>query len=195
VFSPIKQNVWEWCVVDIGIGEKLKQLRLRNNLTQEELASRCELSKGFISQVERGLTSPSIATLVDILECLGSSLNEFFTDPANVQIVYRQEDIYTAQDDELGYKINWIVPNAQKNTMEPIIVRLRQKGRTEEHKPYPGEVFGYVTAGTVTLHVGSKYWRVKKGDCFYFVASESYYLENTTTQDTVVLWVTSPPNF
>jgi len=184
-----------WYVVQVEIGEKLKQLRLQNELTQEDLGSRCDLSKGFISQVERGLTSPSIATLVDILECLGSNLNEFFQDPINVKTVYRQEDIYSAQDDELGYKINWIVPNAQKHTMEPITVRLRSKGRTEEHKPYPGEVFGYVTAGTVILHVGKQHWRVKKGDCFYFVASEVYYLENTATQDAVVLWVTSPPNF
>ena len=56
------------------IGEKIKRLRIRNQLTQEELANRCELSKGFISQVERDLTSPSITTLLDILECLGTNI-------------------------------------------------------------------------------------------------------------------------
>ena len=45
------------------IGEKIKELRIERGLTQEELADRAELSKGFISQVERDLTSPSIATL------------------------------------------------------------------------------------------------------------------------------------
>ncbi len=45
------------------IGEKIKQLRMQHRLTQEELANRCELSKGFISQLERDLTSPSISTL------------------------------------------------------------------------------------------------------------------------------------
>lgn len=48
-------------------------------MTQEELADRCELTKGFISQVERDLTSPSIATLVDILEGLGTNLKDFFS--------------------------------------------------------------------------------------------------------------------
>ena len=57
----------------MNIGEKLKELRTQRNLTQEELADRCELSKGFISQVERDLASPSIATLTDLLECLGSA--------------------------------------------------------------------------------------------------------------------------
>lgn len=43
------------------IGKKIKELRIAKQLTQEELADRCELSKGFISQLERDLTSPSIA--------------------------------------------------------------------------------------------------------------------------------------
>ena len=49
--------------MSIQIGEKIKELRIRNGLTQEELADRAELSKGFISQLERDLTSPSISTL------------------------------------------------------------------------------------------------------------------------------------
>ena len=53
------------------IGSKIRELRILNGLTQEELADRSELSKGFISQVENDLTSPSISTLEDILQCLG----------------------------------------------------------------------------------------------------------------------------
>ena len=64
----------------MDIGEKLRLMRLQKGLTQEELADRCELSKGFISQVERNLASPSIATLTDMLECLGSSLPAFFNE-------------------------------------------------------------------------------------------------------------------
>ena len=67
------------------IGKKIKMLRNINNLTQEELASRCDLTKGYISQLENDLTSPSIATLVDILEVLGSNLNEFFSSDTIVE--------------------------------------------------------------------------------------------------------------
>ena len=52
------------------LGEKIKELRNKQGLTQEELADRAELSKGFISQLERDMTSPSIATLEDLLQCL-----------------------------------------------------------------------------------------------------------------------------
>ncbi len=61
----------------MNIGAKLKELRTLKGLTQEELADRAELSKGFISQLERDLTSPSIATLMDILQCLGTTIGEF----------------------------------------------------------------------------------------------------------------------
>ena len=50
----------------MDIGKKLKELRLQNELTLGDLASRSELTKGFLSQVERNLTTPSIATLADL---------------------------------------------------------------------------------------------------------------------------------
>lgn len=62
------------------IGDKIKRMRIEKGLTQEELANRCELSKGFISQLENDITSPSIATLIDVLEILGTNLKEFFSD-------------------------------------------------------------------------------------------------------------------
>lgn len=61
----------------MDIGAKIKLLRVKNQLTLEELANRSELTKGFLSQVERNLTSPSIATLEDILEALGTTLENF----------------------------------------------------------------------------------------------------------------------
>ena len=68
------------------IGEKIRRLRIEKQLTQEELANRCELSKGFISQVENDLTSPSIATLIDILEILGTNLTEFFSEASEEKV-------------------------------------------------------------------------------------------------------------
>lgn len=62
----------------VEIGKKIKQYRLKLDLTQEELAQRTELTKGYISQLENDLCSPSIATLEDILHILGVSLQEFF---------------------------------------------------------------------------------------------------------------------
>ena len=83
------------------IGEKIKQYRVLSGLTQEELADRTELSKGFISQVERDLTSPSIATLMDILQTLGVSVSEFFNEEQEPQIVFGKEDYFEKEDTQL----------------------------------------------------------------------------------------------
>ena len=62
----------------IDIGHRIRQLRYKNDLTLEELASRTELTKGFLSQLENNLTSPSLQTLEDIAEALGTTLSRFF---------------------------------------------------------------------------------------------------------------------
>ena len=72
------------------IGAKIKHLRLQYQLTQEELANRCELTKGFISQLENDLNSPSISTLTDILAALGTNLKDFFNEEEEPQIVFKK---------------------------------------------------------------------------------------------------------
>lgn len=177
------------------IGEKIKQLRMKNGLTQQELANRCELSKGFISQVERDLTSPSIATLVDILECLGTNLKDFFNETNDEKIIFKKDDIFVQENDDLGYHIEWIVPNAQKNHMEPIIITLEPGGRSEEDDPHDGEEFGYVLLGSVYIHLGNRKFRAKKGESFYLRPNAVHYISNETKKKAVVLWVSTPPSF
>ena len=113
----------------MDIGEKLRLLRIRRGLTQEDMADRCELSKGFISQVERNLASPSIATLTDMLECLGSSLSQFFSEDKDEKTVFTPQDMFVKEDEQLCGSITWLVPDAQKNTMEPDVRASTASGR------------------------------------------------------------------
>ncbi|TDT72366.1 XRE family transcriptional regulator [Hypnocyclicus thermotrophus] len=175
------------------IGKKLKRLRQEKYLTQDELARRCELSKGFISQLERDLTSPSIATLMDILESLGSNLKEFFNEDEEEKIVFSKEDVFEAEEED--YKIEWIIPNAQKNSMEPIIVELEPGGKYKEDSAHEGEEFGYVLNGTVIVHIGSKKYKAKKGESFYYKANKNHYISNPGKTKARVIWVSNPPMF
>ena len=176
------------------IGYKLKTLRIAKGLTQEELADRAELSKGFISQVERDLTSPSISTLVDILQCLGTNLRDFFNNEEDEQIVFKQTDYFEKKDEELGNLIEWIIPNAQKNEMEPIRLTLNPGGSTYPDLPHEGEEFGYVISGNIQIHIGSKVHKAKKGESFYITPSGKHYIEAGKT-GAVLIWVSSPPSF
>ena len=175
----------------MDIGKKLKELRLQNDLTLGDLASRSELTKGFLSQVERNLTTPSIATLADIVEALGSNLSEFFHEEEEKQIVFSNQDFFVDEQDE--YQIEWVIPNAQKNQMEPILLKLEPGGSTDPDNPHEGEEFGYVLNGAVTIHLGNKVYRAKKGETFYYVSGKQHYL--TSKVGATVLWISSPPTF
>ena len=177
----------------MNLGDKLKQLRLQNDFTQEELADRCELTKGYISQLENDLTSPSIATLVDILSALGTTLQDFFTEEAEVQVVFKEKDYVEKQDDYLIKK--WLVVNAQKNLLEPLKICLKPNGSTEEDVPHEGEEFGYVLEGEIVLHLGNKKYVCKKGDTFYYKADKKHYVINTKQKDAVFIWISCPPTF
>lgn len=175
------------------LGTKIKRLRLQNNLTQEELADRCELTKGYISQLENELTSPSITTLEDILNALGTTFADFFKDEKEEKVVFTEAEFIEKVADM--HKIEWLVPNAQKNEMEPIRVTVEPHTTLEEDVPHEGEEFGYVISGRVWLHIGQAAYCVKKGEVFYFTSDKPHRLENRTNEKAVVLWVASPPTF
>ncbi len=179
----------------MDIGLKIKRQRLALNLTQEELADRTELSKSFISQVERNITSPSIATLVDILTALGTDLKEFFDDAADRQIVFHDADYFEKVDEDAGLKTEWIIPNAQRNEMEPIRVTLKAGSTTRIADPHEGELFGYVLMGNIIIHIGQQTFKAKKGESFYFRPTARHYIEASGKSGATFIWVSTPPSF
>ncbi len=179
----------------MDIGKKIKQLRILKGLTQEELGDRCELSKGFISQLERDLTSPSIATLMDILQVLGTDLPEFFSKEEETQIVFTNADYFEKEDPELKNAIEWLIPNAQKNMMEPIKVTLSNGGKTYPDNPHEGEEFGFVLSGNIRIHLGNKVYKAGKGDSFYYTPSASHYIDCVSKGGAEFIWISTPPTF
>ena len=179
----------------MDIGNKLKELRVLKGLTQEELADRSELSKGFISQLERNLTSPSITTLMDILQCLGTSIGEFFNEAPDEQIVFGKQDYFVKEDTEYKNEIKWIIPNAQKNSMEPIRLTLAPGGSTYPDLPHEGEEFGYILSGSIVIHLGTRTFKAKKGESFYITPNQNHYITASEKTGATLIWVSTPPSF
>lgn len=178
----------------MDIGGKIRTLRKTAGLTLEELASRSELTKGFLSQLERNLTSPSIASLEDILEALGTSLSEFFQEEQDEQIVFKKDDFFV--DEQEGYSISWIVPNAQKNEMEPLLLKLKPGAVSMKVSNHEGEEFGYVLRGTVRLErEEGKPLVVHTGETFYLDGRTSHQIRNIGHALAEVLWISTPPVF
>lgn len=175
------------------IGRKIKQYRLQLDLTQEELAQRTELTKGYISQLENDLCSPSIATLQDILNILGVSLQEFFTEPKEEKIVYTPNDYFVSKN---GNGTNtWLIPNSQIKEMEPIILTLPQGGECEERYPFEGEEFGYVLQGKVEIVTAREKYKLNEGDSFSIDGKKQHTIRNVNKGESKVLWITTPSNF
>ncbi len=179
----------------LRIGEKLRKLRMESGLTQEELASRSYLTKGFISQVERDLTSPSIATLKSILDVLGVELSEFFRDVETNSVVGAEKHRILSSTSTDDCEIYYLLPKATGRLMDPVLVRLKQGARTPEEDSHAGEEFGFVLRGRITLWLDRQAYRLKNGDCFYFKSSVRHFVENVGKTNAEVLWIISPTRF
>ena len=103
----------------MDLGKKIKRMRNQKGLTQEELADRCELTKGYISQLENNLNSPSIATLTDILSALGSNLAEFFREETEEKVKVI-EDVFAGRvdDDITGFFVLIVKKDRQTELLQ-----------------------------------------------------------------------------
>lgn len=177
----------------MDIGDKIKSLRLQYSMTQEDLADRCELTKGYISQLENNLTSPSIETLKDILSVLGTNLKQFFSEEAEEKIVFGENDFIEKSTNEMKFK--WLIPGSQKNMMEPCIMSLKAGKATTKDLPHDGEEFGYVIEGDIVLRLGSREYHCSKNNAFYYRCDRIHYIENTGKKAAKIIWISTPPNF
>jgi transcriptional regulator with XRE-family HTH domain len=178
------------------IGHKLKRLRVINSLTQGELASRTDLSKGFISQIENDAASPSIATLEDILEVLGTSPNEFFSDIDSFEkVVYSKSDRVLTPDSNKKFQIELLIPGFGKRKMDPVLVSIKPHEESFKDPVHEGEELGFLLKGKIELHLEDKTYTLTEGDCFYFAADKKHSITNRGKQTAQILWVVTPPIF
>lgn len=175
------------------IGYKIKEKRIQLGLTQEELANRCELTKGYISQLENDKTDPSIQTLAIILDVLGISFKDFFSnDPIEDKVVYHKHEIFVKE--EANYNLLWPISNAQNKNMEPMFLELFKGGKTDLFDPFEGDVYGYLLEGSINLCLANKLYKITAGESFYFTANYTYLIENDS-EYTKIIMISTPPHF
>jgi transcriptional regulator with XRE-family HTH domain len=169
-------------------------MRLAHQLTQEELAVRAGVTKGFISQLERNKSSVSLETLEAVLEVLGERLSSFFSTDARQPFVFGRQD-RTALDDRGCDKFELLVPNSTTMAMEPVRMVLGPGQRFGPHTPHNGEEFGYVIRGRLSISLGRRSMVAKAGDSFSYKASQEHAFRNVGRSPAEVLFVTWPPQF
>ncbi len=124
---------------------------------------------------------------------LGITPQRFFAEQKEEKIVFTHSDFFESQNGD-GTNI-WLIPNSQKNEMEPIILILPENGSSDIRYPFEGEEFGYVLEGKIMIIAGDYSYKAKRGDAFYITGNKEHKIVNISSGRSKVLWVTTPSNF
>ena len=178
----------------LRVGARIRGLRRSHGLTQEELAHRSNLTKGFISQLERDLTSPSLESLLEILETLDTDIVRFFQGHQEGRIVFGAADSRNAATYPEVRAFELMVPGAANRNMESALVTM-EPGESVAEEAHAGEEFGYVLKGKVQVTYGEKRAAAKRGEWFYFASDRNHRVANPYKKRAKLLWVSTPPSF
>ncbi|RKJ27017.1 XRE family transcriptional regulator, partial [Butyricicoccus sp. 1XD8-22] len=149
-----------------------------------------DLTKGYISQLERDLNSPSIDTLFSILEVLGTTPRDFFDDPnGEEKIVYTENDQTSYFDEEKKYEIKWLIPTSNEKEMEPVYLTLEKNGEYKLFEPSLAETFIYVLKGRIRVVIGEEEYIASEGNAIYYEASSNHQVFNAHNGKTELLLV------
>ena len=173
------------------IGKKLRRLRKSKALTLEELASRANLTKGFLSQVERDKASPSVAALKQVLDVMGEDISSFFQDiEVPERNVFKKEERELTEEDIAGVRKLLLTPDIQYRELDPYYVVIEPGNRLTSDDFDDEEIFGYLLKGELWLKVNGDENRVEEEDVVYLFPDNEFVLENRGEGEAVLIMVT-----
>lgn len=178
------------------LGANLKKLRVERGLTLDRLASLSELTRGYLSLVERGLKTPSIAALLRLASALDVHVAQLFdlnAVPAPHYTLQRATDVAQGEAGVAG-----LLPLASgraRKAMEPFLIHPPmagdKKARPIHWAHHGGEEMVFVVSGSITVKLGTEELLMEKGDCLYFSGEERHDLRSVGTSRAEVLVVVS----
>lgn len=182
--------------VDREIGAGLRRLRRARRLSLVDLAARTNLSIGFLSQIERGKSSPTLRALAGVADALGVGLGDLFpaAEPAGDQTatIMRGQARSELQLWRSGIRKQLLTPQTEGAKLNLYLVEMEPGASTgDELYTHHGEEAGLVTQGAMLLGVESESWTLQVGDSFRFLSSRPHRFANAVDGVTRVLWVNS----
>lgn len=183
---------------DIWFGMQLRTLRKAAKLSMTELARKSNLSVGMISQIERGLASPSIRSLRQISDALGVPPAQFFDDGKQPPLeemgkIVRKDARRQLFLSNNGVEKQLLTPDLDGAT-EMLLVRVLPGGTSgPEHYVHKGEDAGVLLTGRLDLWIDGHRHELRAGDSFRFKSNLPHRFENSSDETTDVVWVITPP--
>lgn len=178
------------------MGAQLRSLRRARRLTLREIGARAELSESFLSQLERGQTGVTIASLQRIAGALGVEVSDLFAaDSSRRPRVIRARERQLVGWGRLGRKA-FLTPKPFE-FLEVVVAEIEPGGSTGD-APYThgdSEELFYVVAGTVELHLDGEVAVLDAGDCAHYRSSTPHGVSNIGSSRAEVLYMISPPSY
>jgi transcriptional regulator with XRE-family HTH domain len=150
-------------------------VRQQRGVTLEALAAKAGITKGFLSQIERGMKAPSISTLMRIAQVLGVGVGELFEDPRKQALPYslvrhNERQRYAKEGSLYGYQYEAVAFRKAAKKMEPFIVfpPLRMPHKFFRHR---GDEMVLVLSGRIQVDIDGELLDLRPGDCVYFDGS------------------------
>jgi transcriptional regulator with XRE-family HTH domain len=181
--------------MDLAVGSRIRDLRREHRLSLETIADRTDLSIGFLSQIERGLSSPSLRVLATLADVLGVGIAALFgarpSTEAASSVVTREVQRAELKLWRTGISKQLQSPAGTDNRLNLFLVHLEPGGNTgDELYTHDGEEAGLVLEGEMTLTVDAETWSLKTGDSFRFASRRPHRFSNPADDaKAVVLWV------
>lgn len=162
-------------LASLDLGNQVRKLRNKRDLTLQDLANLTGLSKPNLSQIENNLVTPPIATLLKIATALGVPIGHFFQESPQKSdmIVIRKEDRYGVAKgphiSHIGYQYEPLAYPKIDKSMEPFIVHMEERESSEiVYNNHRGEEFLYVLEGRLEFYYGEETVILEEGDSLYF---------------------------
>jgi transcriptional regulator with XRE-family HTH domain len=181
---------------DVDVGERLRVIRTRRRQTLREVAERAGLSESFLSQVERGRASASVASLRRIADALGIAVSDLFQ-PAEAPRprVLRRDDRPSLAFGILGRKL--LLTPRPLHHLEVFVGELDPEGSTgaEQYAHGDSEELFVVIRGTVQLELGDEHFVLEAGDSIDYRSAVPHRISNAGGGVAEVMWIISPPSY
>jgi len=179
----------------LELGERIKRFRLGRNLTLKEVELKAKVSATHISEIERGMTSPTVGALSKIARALGTEPSYFLqSDDTPPVSVVRRADRRVLSDEAWGARLNRLCNGVRGSEMSFLEIEM-DPGKEDKIEPiiHSGEEFVYVMKGVIEIYIGLERHLVKEGDSLHFRLNEPHSIRNIGDGLAKLLWTTLPP--
>jgi transcriptional regulator with XRE-family HTH domain len=182
--------------IEVDLGARIRALRVARGETLRQLAARAGVTESFLSQVERGVASPSIATVQRIARALGTSIAELFATDDRAGIVVRAADRRRVVYQGLG-AVDEFLTRATDGRLQVIMSTIQPGGGTgdEAYTHDSDEEVVVVLEGTLDLWVGPEHYRLETGDAVTHSSRVAHRNTNPGPGVARVLFCITPPSF